>query len=112
MVTGTRDTLESPGEPGLAITHDIDPVAQKDENAGPGVGDKEGGDHVEEAVVRVTDRRASPLNLISLHSPPLQPRLLRSKSRAHHLLKSRGLEQTTSLQSIFWTWLQRKRRLR
>lgn len=57
MVSGAQDTLESPDEPGPVIADNNDPVVQEGEQLGSGVGDAERGDHVEEAVVRVTDKK-------------------------------------------------------
>lgn len=57
MVSGAQDTLESPDEPGPVIADNNDPVVQEGKQIGSGVGDEERGDHVEEAVVRVTDQK-------------------------------------------------------
>lgn len=57
MVSGAQDTLESPDEPGPVIADNNDPVVQEGKQIGSGVRDEERGDHVEEAVVRVTDQK-------------------------------------------------------
>lgn len=91
MVSGAQDILEPPGEPGPVIADNNDPVVQEGEQLGSGVGDEKRGDHVEEAVVRVTDTKDIAVHTGTTHgaqpdtgSPVPVPRVMVPSSSLIH----------------------------